>query len=88
MGVFVVRLRLPDRPGALGAVASRIGAVGGDITSIDIIERIGGQAVDEFFVELPDDAIVGLLRSEIREVDGVHVENIRRLSDTEAAPES
>ena len=44
MGVdrYVVRIRLPDRPGALGQVASRIGAVGGDIVAIDILERTEG----------------------------------------------
>lgn len=28
---YVVRVWMPDRPGALGQVASRIGAVGGDV---------------------------------------------------------
>ena len=51
---FVIRMWLPDRPGALGQVASRIGAVRGDVVGIDILERDGGQAVDELVVELPD----------------------------------
>ena len=34
MAGYVVRISLPDRPGALGLVASRIGAVGGDIVAI------------------------------------------------------
>ena len=52
MAGYVVRIALPDRPGALGLVASRIGAVGGDIVAINILERDGGQAVDEFVVEI------------------------------------
>jgi hypothetical protein len=48
MAGYVVRIALPDRPGALGLVASRIGAVGGDIVAINILDRNGGQAVDEF----------------------------------------
>jgi len=48
MAGYVVRIALPDRPGALGLVASRIGAVGGDIVAINILEREEGQAVDEF----------------------------------------
>ena len=52
MAGYVVRIALPDRPGALGLVASRIGAVGGDIVAIHILEREDGQAVDEFVVEL------------------------------------
>src|SRR5918995_223890 len=44
---FVIRMWLPDRPGALGQVASRIGAARGDVVGIDILERENGQAVDE-----------------------------------------
>lgn len=78
MVTYLVRIRLVDRPGALGQVASRIGAVGGDIVAIDILAREGGRAIDEFVVELADDSLVGLLRSEILEVDGADVENIAR----------
>jgi hypothetical protein len=71
---FVLRVALPDRPGALGAVASRIGSVRGDVVAIEIVERDAGRAVDEFLVELADDDILPLLLSEIAEVDGVLVE--------------
>jgi hypothetical protein len=74
---WVVRVWLPDRPGALGAVASRIGAVRGDVIAVDVLERGGGRAVDEITVELADDALVDLLVAEIGEVDGVDVEDIR-----------
>ena len=49
----LVRVWLPDRPGALGLVASRIGAIGGDIVGIDVLERGDNVAVDEFAVLLP-----------------------------------
>lgn len=78
---FVIRVWLPDRPGALGQVASRIGAVRGDVVGIDILERDGGQAVDELVVELPDAALVDLLVNEVRQVDGVAVEEVRRVVD-------
>lgn len=78
---FVVRLWLPDRPGALGQVASRIGAVRGDVVGIDILEREGGQAVDELVVELPDEELVEVLVREVRQVDGVGVEEVRALPD-------
>jgi hypothetical protein len=71
---FVLRVAMPDRPGALGAVASRIGAVRGDVVSVEIVERNAGRAVDEFVVELTDYDILPLLLSEIAEVDGVVVE--------------
>jgi hypothetical protein len=78
---FVIRMWLPDRPGALGQVASRIGAVRGDVVGIDILERDGGQAVDELVVELPDGALVDLLVAEVRQVDGVAVEEVRPVAD-------
>lgn len=77
METFIVRMWLPDRPGALGAVASRIGAVRGDVVGIEILERGAGRAIDELTVQLPDTGVVGLLLSEIAEVDGVDVEDVR-----------
>ena len=74
---YILRVWMPDRPGALGALASRIGAVGGDVTGIDILERGAGRAIDELVVELPDDALVELLVAEVHQVDGVDVESIR-----------
>ena len=81
MKTYVVRLWLPDRPGALGQVASRIGAVRGSVVGIDILERGGGQAVDELVVELPEGDLVDMLVREIRQVDGVGVEEVRPLAD-------
>jgi len=77
MQTFLVRLWLPDRPGALGAVASRIGAVRGDVVGIDILERGAGRAIDELVVQLPDPSLVSLLAAEISQVDGVDVEDVR-----------
>ena len=78
---LVVRVWLPDRPGALGQVASRIGAVHGDVTAIDILERGGGRVVDELVVSLPESASIDLLAKEIGAVDGVAVEQIRTVRD-------
>ena len=77
----MVRMWLPDRPGALGQVASRIGAVRGEIVGIDILERGAGRAIDELVVELPDDALVELLVHEVQQVDGVDVEEVRPVAD-------
>lgn len=72
----VLHIRLPDRPGALGAVASRIGAVGADITDVAVARRGGGSAVDVFHVTLPTTAVdvMNLLCLELREVDGARIE--------------
>jgi hypothetical protein len=79
METYLLRVWLPDRPGALGAVASRIGAVKGDVVGIEILEVGSGQAVDELVVQLPDATLVDLLVSEVRQVDGVQVEEVRTL---------
>lgn len=73
----LVRVWLSDRPGALGLVASRIGAVRGDIVAIDVLERGDSVAIDEFAVNLPDPSVVEVLVREIEEVDGVSVEQVR-----------
>jgi ACT domain-containing protein len=85
MAGYVVRIALPDRPGALGLVASRIGAVGGDIVAINILERDGGRAVDEFVVEIGGQHLIELLQNEIHEVDGVSVLEIRDPDSTASA---
>jgi hypothetical protein len=72
----LLRVWLPDRPGALGAVASRIGAVRGDIVGIDVLERDAGVAIDEFGVVLSDAELLPLLVREVEEVDGCRVEHV------------
>ncbi len=84
MAGYVVRISLPDRPGALGLVASRIGAVGGDIVAINILDRDDGHAVDEFVVEIGGQ-LIELLQNEIHEVDGVSVLEIRAADSTTTA---
>jgi hypothetical protein len=83
---LVVRVWLPDRPGALGAVASRIGAVGGDVVGIDILERGAGRAIDELVVLLPSTGLLDLLTDEINQVDGVDIEEIVPAIDTRHDP--
>jgi len=86
METYVVRVWLPDRPGALGAVASRIGAVRGEIVGIEILERGGCRAVDDLVVELPDGALLDLLVAEIAQVDGVDVEDVQPAIDNTHDP--
>jgi hypothetical protein len=80
METVLVRLWLPDRPGALGQVASRVGAVRGEIVGIEILERGAGRAIDELVVDLPDATLIKLLVDEVQQVDGVDVEEVRPLA--------
>lgn len=73
----VIRVWLPDRPGALGQVASRIGAVRGDVLDIEILEVGGGRVIDELVVALPDESLVDLMVAEVHAIDGVSVEHVR-----------
>ena len=86
MPTYSLRLWLPDRPGALGAVASRIGAVRGDVVGIEVLERGERLAVDELVVELPHADLVDLMLDEVRQVDGVGVEEVRPVTGRRADP--
>jgi hypothetical protein len=84
MTVYSLRVWLPDRPGALGQVASRIGAVRGDVVGIEILERGPAQVIDEVLVELADEDVVDLLVAEVSQVDGVAVEDVREIASGRA----
>ncbi len=50
---FLLRVELPDVPGSLGRLATAIGEAGGDIESIEIIEkRLDGTALDDVLLEV------------------------------------
>ena len=74
---FLLRVTLPDRPGALGLVATALGTVEADIISVDVIERGTGYAVDDMVVELPPGRLPDTLVSAAATVSGVRVESIR-----------
>jgi hypothetical protein len=76
----IVRVWLPDRPGALGQVASRIGSVRGDVLGIEILEVGGGRVIDELVVALPDAQLVDLMVNEVHAIDGVAVEHVRPIA--------
>jgi hypothetical protein len=86
MVTVVVRVDMPDRPGALGQVASRIGAVRGDVLGIEILEQGVDRVVDELTVTLPDIDLVPLLIAEIDSVDGVSAEDVRAVPDDRTDP--
>jgi hypothetical protein len=85
--LILVRVWLPDRPGALGQVASRIGAVRGDVLGIEILEVGGGRVIDELVVKLDDPSLVDLLITEVGAVDGVSVEHVRPIADDRTDPD-
>lgn len=75
---YLLRVRLPDRPGVLGNVASALGSTGADIDSIVVVDRVSGYAVDDLVISLPAGALVDRLVSAATSVPGVVVETIQR----------
>ena len=78
VGVFLMRVRLPDRPGSLGAVATAMGGVGGDINAVEIVEKGDGVVVDDFIVDLPPGALPENIVTACQTLEGVRVEWISR----------
>jgi len=76
----LLRLRLPDRPGALGAVATALGHVNADIISVDVVAHLDKQAIDDIVVEVPREVLADSLVSAASSVDGVRVLSIRPYS--------
>lgn len=69
-----MRVSIPDRPGALGAVASAIGTIGGDIRAVEIVSKVEqGIVVDDFMLTLPDGAMPDNVVSVCHEIEGVRV---------------
>jgi hypothetical protein len=76
---YLLRLRLPDQPGALGQVAAALGAAGADIESIVVVERVEGYAVDDLLVQLPTGSLADSLVTAVSmSMPGVVVETVQR----------
>jgi len=76
---FLLRVELPDVPGSLGRLASRIGEAGGDIEAIEIVEkRRDGTAVDDVLLEISPGSMPDSIVSACNAIDGVRVVWISR----------
>ena len=53
MALFKLQISLPDRPGALGLLASAIGAAGADIRGLVVLKSEDGRGFDEVTVAVP-----------------------------------
>lgn len=74
---YLLRIVLPDRPGMLGAVATALGEAGGDILSLDVVERGPDGAVDDLVVAVAPGGLADRLITSAQSVAGVVVESLR-----------
>jgi hypothetical protein len=72
--LYLLRVSVPDRPGALGALASEIGRAGGDITAVDVVERSDAAAVDDILVETADETSANAIEATLRSLPEVAIE--------------
>lgn len=74
---YLLRVRLPDRPGSLGALALALGSVGADILSLDVVERGTDYAIDDLVVDVDPGKLPDTLITAAESLDGVTVDSIR-----------
>ena len=72
--MLLLRVELPNVPGSLGRLATAIGAAGGDIESIEIVEKRGdGTDVDDVLLDMVEGVMPDSVVSACNAVDGVRV---------------
>ncbi len=88
--MFHLRVSIPDRPGSLGALASALGTINADISTLEVVEKRDGYVVDDFMLDLPLGTPADNLVSVCSSLPGVEVmwvsrstENWGLLSDIE-----
>lgn len=75
MALFKLNVSLPDRPGALGLLASAIGAAGGDIRGLVVLKSEDGRGYDDITVAVPGSDPTDLLNV-LGAIGGVEVVSI------------
>jgi hypothetical protein len=72
--MLLLRVELPNVPGSLGRLATAIGAAGGDIEAIEIVEKgLDGTDVDDVLLEVVDGAMPDSVVSACNAVEGARV---------------
>jgi malate dehydrogenase (oxaloacetate-decarboxylating) len=71
-----IRVRLEDRPGSFGRLATAIGEAGGSLGAIDLVRVEGAAKVRDVTVEATDAAHIERIVEAVRAVDGVEVDHV------------
>ncbi len=80
MALFTLQVSLPDRPCALGMLASAIGSAGADIRGLEVLKSEDGTGYDQITVAVPGtdpSDLVEILNS----IGGVEVLSIEPLAN-------
>ncbi|MDR0436551.1 MAG: amino acid-binding protein [Propionibacteriaceae bacterium] len=81
--MLLLRVRIPDRPGSLGQVATAMGTVGADIWAIEIVEKSpDGTVTDDFMLSLPANVMPDSLVAACTALPGVEVTWVSLYPDT------
>ena len=75
--MLLMRVSLPRRPGALGAVATALGSLDADINLVEIVEKGPDFEIDEFILDLPASQTIEAIVAACDGIDGVEVHWIR-----------
>jgi malate dehydrogenase (oxaloacetate-decarboxylating) len=73
---LTLRVEIDDVPGMLGKVASAIGAAGGTIGAIDLVQIEGSRMVRDITVETSGSDAFPVLRTAVDAIDGAHVVDV------------
>src|SRR5262245_24677736 len=72
----ILRVRLDDRPGSFGRVATAIGDAGASLGAIDLVRVGEGHKVRDITVFAEDEAHVGRVVGAVGAVEGVEIEAV------------
>jgi hypothetical protein len=73
-----LRISVPDTPGTLGRATTAIGAAGGDIAGIDVLESQAGRALDDVFVTVRDATHLAAVTSAVSAEPGIQVVGVQQ----------
>ncbi len=73
---FTIRLQIANRPGMLGRVASVIGAAGGDIGAVDLVETTRERTERDITVKCKDSVHAQQIVGRLKRAAGVRVVNL------------
>lgn len=74
--IRILRLRIQDKPGNLGSVATRLGELGANLGEISIVAQGPDYLIREISLQLEDAAHLDLIRKGIEELDGVELDGV------------